>query len=244
MARSRTLPDEKSNTEPDLDLETQRYIAAATEVIADDAPLAAWLGPGHADLAHESQHVSYAVQDFTSVTGTLGQGLGFASIQNTMDKIQGDGQDNFDRQQTAKRQRERVEKRLEPRTDSDQAQNIQDADASVHVQVREVDAQAAEVNAGGDGRNAKNPESGQALGQAQPNRADPHPIESEILNQQDRILQMSQNTSVNQVKAQAHIAKLSARVEQLSAQQRQLQGNWRRQSMEGQNRTQQNMGGN
>jgi hypothetical protein len=241
------LPDQESKTGTDLDLESQRYDVAAQEVIADSAPLVTSLGQGQADLSLALRHVSHAVQDFTSVAGTLGLGQAFASIQNTVGDTERD-----DQEQTAKRKRQRAGKDLDPRADTEQdldQDQEQDEDnraaaANLHIPDRRVNDQAADAGAGGVYRNAKNPESGQAEDEARAERADPSAILSQISKQQDRILQLSQNTTLNQVRAQALMAQLSARIEDLSVRQRQLQGNWRQLRMEGQNRTYQNMGGN
>lgn len=224
------MPDE--NRRAEFDRECRRYTSAAQEVIAQGAWLATGLGTGHADLACALQHVSYAVQDFTSVMGTQALGQAFATVQNTGGTIQ---RDNTDRDQNRDQDREQV-------------QDIRDEAANVQVQVRGVNDEAANANAWEVDRNAKNPESGQAKdetqAQAQTDRADPSATLGEILKQQDRMLRMSRNTAANQVKARALMARLGDRIDQLGARQRQLQGDWRRLRMEGQNRTYQNMGGN
>ena len=159
---SGTLPDEKIRAE--LDLQNQQYLAAAQQVIAiaEDAQLAtslekvaqsaqdeaqamematlaaSSLGRGHADLGREFPHVSYAVQDFTSLNGIQGLGRsgnvskvqrGESESEGTaaqeahdkidMGKIQRDAQEKSDREPAAKRKRERVEKALDQRTEQD-----------------------------------------------------------------------------------------------------------------------------
>ena len=65
---------------------------------------------------------------------------------------------------------------------------------------------------------------------------------SEILKQQGKVLQMSQNGTLNLMEAQVVMSQLSARINQVMAEQRQLHYNWRKLRMEDQNRTEQNMG--
>jgi len=128
-----------------------------------------------------------------------------------------------------------IEKALEEQTD--QERDIRDEDAnvsSVNDKVNETDqaVKQAEIQ---KAREAKD--------EPQADRTNPRQSAiSEILKQQDRVLQISQNGTVNQMEAQAVIAQLSARIDQLIAEQRQLHGNWRRLRMEDQNRTQQNIG--
>ena len=250
------MPDEKIRAE--LDLQNQQYLAAAQQVIAiaEDAQLAtslekvaqsaqdeaqamematlaaSSLGRGHADLGREFPHVSYAVQDFTSLNGTQGLGRsGNASkVQRgesesesegtaaqeahdkiDMGKIQRDAQEKSDREPAAKRKRERVEKALDQRTE--QNKDIRDDDANVHG----VNDQIA--NARWAAQKAKNQESRQAKDEPQADRANQSLI-SDILEQQDRVLQMSQNGTVNQMESQAVMAQLSARIDQLIAKQR------------------------
>ncbi len=81
------------------------------------------------------------------------------------------------------------------------------------------------------------------LSPTQPDRSNSSPVLGEMLRQHDRVLQISQNATVNQMEAQAVMIQQSGRIDQLMAQQRQLQANWRKLRMEEQNRTQQNMGG-
>ncbi len=277
---SGTLPDEKIRAE--LDLQNQQYLAAAQQVIAiaEDAQLAtslekvaqsaqdeasameiatlaaSSLGRGHADLGREFPHVSYAIQDFTSLNGTqaLGRSGNVSKMQRgesesegtaaqeahdkiDMGKIQHDAQEKSDREPAAKRKRERVEKAFDLRTEQDKDIRDDDANANVHG----VNDQIA--NARWAARKAENQESRQAKDEPRADRANQSLID-EILKQQDRVLQMSQNGTVNQMEAQAVMAQFSARIDQLIAKQRQLHGNWRRLRMEDQNRTQQNMGGN
>ena len=251
---SGTLPDEKIRAE--LDLQNQQYLAAAQQVvdIAEDAQLAtslekvaqsaqdeaqamematlaaSSLGRGHADLGREFPHVSYAVQDFTSLDGIQGLGRsgnvskvqrGESESEGTaaqeahdkidMDKIQRDAQEKSDREPAAKRKLERVEKALDQRTEQDK--DIRDANANVHG----VNDQIA--NARWAAQKAKNQESRQAKDEPQADQANQSLI-SEILKQLERVLQMSQNGTVNQMEAQAVMAQLSARIDQLIAKQR------------------------
>ncbi len=250
------MPDEKIRAE--LDLQNQQYLAAAQQVIAiaENAQLAtslekaaqsaqdeaqamematlaaSSLGRGHADLGREFPHVSYAVQDFTSLNGTQGLGRsgnvskvqrGESESEGTaaqgahdkidMGKIQSDAQEKSDREPAAKRKRERVEQPLDQRTEQDKDIRDDDANANVHG----VNDQIA--NARWAARKAKNQESRQAKDEPQADRADQSLI-SEILKQQDRVLQMSQHGTVNQIEAQAVMAQLSARIDQLIAKQR------------------------
>ena len=248
------MPDEKIRAE--LDLQNQQYLAAAQQVvdIAEDAQLAtslekvaqsaqdeaqamematlaaSSLGRGHTDLGREFPHVSYAVQDFTSLDGIQGLGRsgnvskvqrGESESEGTaaqeahdkidMGKIQRDTQEKSDREPAAKRKLERVEKALDQRTEQDK--DIRDANANVHG----VNDQIA--NARWAAQKAKNQESRQAKDEPQADQANQSLI-SEILKQQERVLQMSQNGTVNQVEAQAVMAQLSARIDQLIAKQR------------------------
>ena len=246
------MPDEKIRAE--LDLQNQQYLAAAQQVIAiaEDAQLAnslekvaqsaqdeaqamematlaaSSLGRGHANLGREFPHVSYAVQDFTSLNGIqgLGRSGNVSKVQRgesegtaaqeahdkiDMGKIQRDAQEKSDREPSAKRKRERVEKALDQRTEQDK--DIRDDDANVHG----VNDQIA--NARWAAQKAKNQESRQAKDEPQADQANQSLI-SEILKQQDRVLQMSQNGTVNQMEAQAVMAQLSARIDQLIAKQR------------------------
>jgi hypothetical protein len=249
------LPDEKIRAE--LDLQNQQYLATAQQVIAiaEDAQLAtslekvaqsaqdeaqamematlaaSSLGRGHADLGREFPHVSYAVQDFTSLNGTQGlgrsgnvskvqrgesedEGTAAQEAHNKIDmgKIQRDAQEKSDREPAAKRKRERVEKALDQRTE--QNKDIRDDDdANVHG----VNDQVA--NARWAAQKAKNQESRQAKDEPQADRANQSLI-SEILKQQDRVLQTSQNGTVNQMEAQTVMSQLSARIDQLIAKQR------------------------
>ena len=250
------MPDEKIRAE--LDLQNQQYLVAAQQVIAiaEDAQLATLLekvaqsaqdeaqamematlsatslGRGHADLGREFPHVSYAVQDFTSLNGTQGLGRsgnvskvqrGESESEGTaaqeahhkidMGKIQRDAQEKSDREPAAKRKRERVEKALDQRTEQDKDIRDDDANANVHG----VNDQVA--NARWAAQKAKNQESRQAKDEPQADRANQSLI-SEIPKQQDRVLQMSPNGTVNQMKAQAVMAQLSARIDQLIAKQR------------------------
>ncbi|MGZ3382168.1 MAG: hypothetical protein ACXVBB_18145 [Isosphaeraceae bacterium] len=250
------MPDEKIRAE--LDLQNQQYLAAAQQVIAiaEDAQLAtslekvaqsaqdeaqamematlaaSSLGRGHANLGREFPHVSYAVQDFTSLNGTQGLGRsgnvskvqrGESESEGTaaqeahdkidMGKIHRDAQEKSDREPAAKRKRERVEKALDQRTEQDKEIRDGDANANVHS----VNDQIA--NARWAAQKAKNQESRQAKDEPQADQANQSLI-SEILKQQERVLQMSQNGTVNQVEAQAVMAQLSARIDQLIAKQR------------------------
>jgi len=250
------LPDEKIIAE--LDLQNQQYLVAAQQVIAiaEDAQLAtslekvaqsaqdeaqamematlaaSSLGRGHANLGREFPHVSYAVQDFTSLNGTQGLGRsgnvskvqrGESESEGTaaqeahdkidMGKIQRDAQEKSDREPAAKRKRERVEKALDQRTEQDKDIRDDDANANVHG----VNDQIA--NARWAAQKAKNQESRQAKDEPQADQANQSLI-SEILKQQERVLQMSQNGTVNQMEAQAVMAQLSARIDQLIAKQR------------------------
>ena len=250
------MPDEKIRAE--LDLQNQQYLVAAQQVIAiaEDAQLttslekvaqsaqdesqamematlaASSLCRGHADLGREFPHVSYAVQDFTSLNGTQGlsRGGNVSKVQRgesesegtaaqeahdkiDMGKIQRDAQEKSDREPAAKRKRERVEKALEQRTEQNKDIRDDDANANAHG----VNDQIA--NARWAAQKAKNQESRQAKDEPQADRANQSLI-SEILEQQDRVLQMSQNGTVNQVEAQAVMAQLSARIDQLIAKQR------------------------
>jgi hypothetical protein len=251
---SGTLPDEKIRAE--LDLQNQQYLAAAQQVIAiaEDAQLAtslekvaqsaqdeaqamematlaaSSLGRGHADLGREFPHVSYAVQDFTSLNGIqgLGRSGNVSKVQRgesegtaaqeahdkiDMGKIQRDAQEKSDREPAAKRKRERVEKALDQRTEQDKDIRDDDANANVHG----VNDQIA--NARWAAQKAKNQESRQAKDEPQADQANQRLI-SEILKQQERVLQMSQNGTVNQMEAQAVMVQLSARIDQLIAKQR------------------------
>ena len=250
------MPDEKIRAE--LDLQNQQYLAAAQQVIAiaEDAQLAtslenvaqsaqdeaqvmematlaaSSLGRGHADLGREFPHVSYAVQDFTSLNGTQGLGRsgnvskvqrGESESEGTaaqeahdktdMGKIQRDAQEKSDREPAAKRKHERVEKALDQRTAQDKDIRDDDANANAHG----VNDQIA--NARWAARKAKNQESRQAKDEPQADRANQSLIR-EILKQQDLVLQMSQNGTVNQIEAQAVMAQFSARIDQLIAKQR------------------------
>ena len=250
------MPDEKIIAE--LDLQNQQYLVAAQQVIAiaEDAQLAtslekvaqsaqdeaqamematlaaSSLGRGHANLGREFPHVSYAVQDFTSLNGTQGLGRsgnvskvqrGESESEGTaaqeahdkidMGKIQRDAQEKSDREPAAKRKRERVEKALDQRTEQDKDIRDDDANANVHG----VNDQIA--NARWAAQKAKNQESRQAKDEPQADQANQRLI-SEILKQQERVLQMSQNGTVNQMEAQAVMAQLSARIDQLIAKQR------------------------
>ncbi len=248
------MPDEKIRAE--LDLQNQQYLATAQQVIAiaEDAQLAtslekvaqsaqdeaqamematlaaSSLGRGHADLGREFPHVSYAVQDFTSLNGTRGlgrsgnvpkvqrgesenEGTAAQEAHNKIDmgKIQRDAQEKSDREPAAKRKRARVEKALDQRTE--QNKDIRDDDANVHG----VNDQVA--NARWAAQKAKNQESRQAMDEPQADRANQSLI-SEILKQQDRVLQTSQNGTVNQMEAQTVMSQLSDRIDQLIAKQR------------------------
>ncbi len=250
------MPDEKIRAE--LDLQNQQYLAAAQQVIAiaEDAQLAtslekvaqsaqdeaqamematlaaSSLGRGHADLGREFPHVSYAVQDFTSLNGIQGLGRsgnvskvqrGESESEGTaaqeahdkidMGKIQCDAQEKSDREPAAKRKRERVEKALDQRTEQDKDIRNDDANANVHG----VNDQIA--NARWAAQKAKNQESRQAKDEPQADQANQSLI-GEILKQHERVLQMSQNGTVNQMEAQAVMAQLSARIDQLIAKQR------------------------
>lgn len=250
------MPDEKIRAE--LDLQNQQYLAAAQQVIAiaEDAQLAnslekvaqsaqdeaqamematlaaSSLGRGHADLGREFPHVSYAVQDFTSLNGIQGLGRsgnvskvqrGESESEGTaaqeahdkidMGKIQRDAQEKSDREPSAKRKRERVEKALDQRTEQDKDIRDDDANANVHG----VNDQIA--NARWAAQKAKNQESRQAKDEPQADQANQSLI-SDILKQHERVLQMSQNGTVNQMEAQAVMAQLSARIDQLIAKQR------------------------
>ena len=88
-----------------------------------------------------------------------------------------------------------------------------DANANVHG----VNDQIA--NARWAAQKAKNQESRQAKDEPQADQANQSLI-SEILKQLERVLQMSQNGTVNQMEAQAVMAQLSARIDQLIAKQR------------------------
>ena len=262
----------RTERERDLCRENHRYLAAAQKVIAEDAQLATSLVRGHADLSRgrEFLHVSDAVQDFTSVIDTqgLGQGHAFTAIQNNANAnanpnvqvgdpralTETDAQDimvyKVPRGETEKttaheahdvidmgkpQRRERVEKALDKRTE--QEQDICDEDANV----RGGNDQVNETNEAV--KQAETQKARQAKDEPQADRTNPsQSAVSEILKQQDRVLQMSQNGTVNQMEAQGVMAQLSARIDQLIAQQRQLHGNWRRLRMEDQNRTHQNMG--
>lgn len=246
------MPDEKIRAE--LDLQNQQYLAAAQQVIAiaEDAQLAtslekvaqsaqdeaqamematlaaSSLGRGHADLGREFPHVSYAVQDFTSLNGIQGRSGNVSKVQQgesegtaaqeahdkiDMGKIQRNTQEKSDREPAAKRKRERVEKALNQRTEQDKDIRDDDANANVHG----VNDQIA--NARWAAQKAKNQESRQAKDEPQADQANQSLI-SEILKQQERVLQMSQNGTVNQMEAQAVMAQLSARIDQLIAKQR------------------------
>ena len=130
-----------------------------------------------------------------------------------MGKIQRDAQEKSDREPAAKRKRERVEKALDQRTEQDKDIRDDDANANVHG----VNDQIA--NARWAAQKAKNQESRQAKDEPQADQANQSLI-SEILKQQERVLQMSQNGTVNQMEAQAVMAQLSARIDQLIAKQR------------------------
>ena len=203
--------------------------AQAMEIATRAASL---LGRGHADLGREFPHVSYAVQVFTSLNGTQGlgrsgnvskvqrgesesEGTAAQEAHDRIDvvKIQRDAQEKSDREPAAKRKRERVEKALDQRTEQDKDIRDDDANAYVHG----VNDQIA--NARWAAQKAKNQESRQAKDEPQADRANQSLI-SEILKQQDRVLQMSQNGTVNQMEAQAVMAQLSARIDQLIAKQR------------------------
>ena len=247
------MPDEKIRAE--LDLQNQQYLAAAQQVIAiaEDAQLAnslekvaqsaqdeAGYGDGHpgGQLAgpeprrprREFPHVSYAVQDFTSLNGIqgLGRSGNVSKVQRgesegtaaqeahdkiDMGKIQRDAQEKSDREPSAKRKRERVEKALDQRTEQDKDIRDDDANANVHS----VNDQIA--NARWAAQKAKNQESRQAKDEPQADQANQSLI-SDILKQHERVLQMSQNGTVNQMEAQAVMAQLSARIDQLIARQR------------------------
>jgi hypothetical protein len=285
------LPYEKRRAK--LVLGTQRYIAAAEHLVAEDSQLATSPGRVHSDLAHELQHVSYAVQDFAAIPKNANADVHAADPQELRDSqdinvshlqtgdsgrerasegmtaheahdefdtgnIERDAQEKYVQEPVANRKPEQIEKTLDPRTDTEleHRKDIRDDDTNVHVPVRAVDDQVVCGSGNNNGNNnaktrwaAQNAQN-QGLRQAkdevhaQPDRAEPSPILSEILKQQDRVLQISQNATINQMEAQAVMAQHSVRIDQLIAQQRQLQGNWRRLRMEDQNRTQQNMGGN
>jgi hypothetical protein len=221
-------------------------------------------------LGRESLHVSDAVQDFTSEIYTQGVGEGHALtvIQNNASSITNDDVPNrasraqvetdfhnivassvpryenegtvpddvHDVVELGKHQRrERIEKAVYQRTEDEQ--DIRDRNANdrgVNDQVNET------------GREAKQPgiqEARQTHYEPQADRAiQGHFAIGEILRQQDKVLQISQNGIVNQMEAQAVMVQLSARIDQIIVEQRQLHGNWRRLRMEDQNRTQQNMG--
>ena len=229
-------------------------------------------GRGHADLSRgrEFLHVSDAAQDFTSVMDTqgLGEGHAFTAIQNNanantnadvqardpraltetdvhdimVSKVpRGENErtaadevhDVIDMDKLQRRQR--IEKALDKRTE--QEQDIRDEDANV----RGVNDQVNETNEAV--KQAETQKARLAKDEPQADRTNPSQSAiSEILKQQDRVLQMSQNGTVNLMEAQAVMAQLSARIDQLIAEQRQLHGNWQRLRMEDQNRTQQNMG--
>ena len=190
------------------------------------------LGRGHADLGREFPHFSYAVQDFTSLNGiqSLGRSGNVSKVQRgesksegtaaqeahdkiDMGKIQRDAREKSDREPAAKRKRERVEKAFDQRTEQDK--DIRDDDANANVQG--VNEQIA--NARWAAQKAKNQESRQAKDEPQADQANQSLI-GEILKQHERVLQMSQNGTVNQMEAQAVMAQLSARIDQLIAKQR------------------------
>jgi hypothetical protein len=229
-------------------------------------------GRRHADLSRgrEFKYVSDAVQDFTSVMDAqgLGQSHAFAAIQynantNANAELQAEDPRTLtetdvhdiivskvpcgENERTAAdeahdvidmgkvQRREQIEKTLDEWTK--RKRDIRDEDTTVSG----VNDQVNETNQAV--KQAETPKARQAKDEPQADRANPsHSAISEILKQQDRVLQMSQNGTVNQMEAQAVMTQLSARIDQLIVEQRQLHGNWRRLRMEDQNRTQQNMG--
>jgi hypothetical protein len=244
---SSTLPDEKIRAELDLQSQQYLAAAQQVIAMAEGAQLATLLekvaqsaqdeaqaieiaalaasslGRSHADLGREFPPVGYAVQDFTSLNGTQGlewsgnvskvqrgesesEGTAAQEAHNRIDvgKIQRDTQEKSDREPAVKRKREWVEKALDQRTEQDK--DIRhDAKANVHG----VNDQIANARWAAQ-------KSRQAKDEPQAVRANQSFI-SEILKQQDRVLQMSQNGTVNQMEAQAVMAQLSARIDQLSA---------------------------
>jgi hypothetical protein len=268
------LPDEKIRTERerDLCLENHRYLAAAQQVIAEDAQLATSLGRGHADLSRgrEFLHVSDAVQDFTSVINTqgLGQGHAFTAIQNNANAnantdvkvgdpralTETDAQDIMvskvprgETEKTAAHQAHDVidMSKLQRR---ERVEKALDRHTEQEQDMHDEDANFSGVN---DQINETNPAVKQAETQKAWQAKDEPQVDwvnssqspiSVILKQQDRVLQLSKNGTANQMEAQAVLAQISARIDQLIAEQRQLHCNWRRLRMEDQNRTQQNMG--
>ena len=233
---SRTLPDENNETEPALDLESRSYFAAARDLVGESDWTARWPGTEYSDLARDLQHESYSAQDFSSLRGTDALGPGVAEVQNTTDNLQ----------------RGDVDKGFQPWTERDQDQyrdkEILEDNSDIHNQGHEVDEQLATPDAREVALKVQGLETYRARNETHTrtslNGDDGRPTHSEILKQQERILQISQNSALNLAKVQALIAQLSARIDQLSVQQHQLQGNWRRLRMEDQNRTQQNLGGN
>lgn len=226
------MPDVKRRAE--LDLENQRYIAAAQQVIAEDAQLATSLGRVRADLDREFLHVSYAVQDFTSVMGTQGQGRAFAAIQNNANANAHAG----DPQAPTETDFQDINVSQVPRGESvSESERMAAHEAHDEIDMGKIqrDAQAKSDREPAAKRKRQRTEQGKDI------RDD----DDQIANAR-WAAQNAKNQESRQAKdeAQAVMAQLSARIDQLSAQQRQLHGNWRRLRMEDQNRTQQNMGGN
>jgi hypothetical protein len=207
------------NQSAELNEEVQGASAAAPELGPAEALPASDLDPDQADSTARSRHPRQGVADMTSVTTAHEPGSAVVAVPQPATRRQGDPQTD-----RARGHEERQEQSLQKAS--------QDGSAAAPGVARNVAQPQSPAPAAPD----------RALVQA--SAADPHPIKSELSSQSERIVRLSHDTSINLAKTQALLARLSARIDELSASERQLQGNWRRLSMEAQNRTQQNMGGN
>jgi hypothetical protein len=183
------------------------------------------------------------MHDFASLPGMERLARLLAVARNFFGNLQRDA-----REQTAGRQRDLFAadldlRRAEAREHKQDRAGAQDQKYEQIRATEDVDADARRFHG-----SAEIPLSGEKSDQArllvQADRAEPGSTSGDVSRQRDRLLAMSHESLSNQVKLEAQIARLSARIDALSARERQIQGNWRRLSMESQNRTQQNMGGN
>jgi hypothetical protein len=211
------LADDNQNA--DLNEEAHGASAAAPELGPAEALPASDLDLDPADSTPRSRHVHQGAPDMTSVTTAQEPGSTVAAVS---------------RPATPRERDPRIDRARDHEKRPEQ---------SLHKAFQ--DGSAAEP---GVARSVAEPQSPATAAPAralvQASAADPRTIKSELSSQSERILRLSHETSINHAKTQALLARLSARIDELSALERQLQGSWRRLSMEAQNRTQQNMGGN
>jgi hypothetical protein len=228
------LTDESAREEK---LDSERPIRSAPDVGDGDDQRATPMHAGQAGPPNDALHVGRAVQDFTSLAGIERLARVLAVARNFLGNPQHEA-----RAETAHRHRDPVERDLDPRAGKAREHKRNREDEQI-IATEAVDADARRARG-----SAEIPQSAKESDEARPlvqvGRARPGSIHGDLSGSRGGILAKSQESLINHVKLQDQVARLSARIDELSARERQLQESWRRLSMESQNRTQQNMGGN